>query len=234
MSNIAILPARGGSSRIKHKNIKLFFGKPIIQWTFKILKNSGLFKKIYVSTESKKIINTCKKIGINNFIIRPAKLANSRVGIREVMQHSIKYLEKENVKFDNVCCVFPCSPFIQIKNLKRALKILKKKRDIVVQPVTKFLHPIEKAFYMNSKNKLKPVSQTLMKRNTQDFSKKYYDLGQFYFSHKDYWFMNSKKVKGFGLELKYWETVDIDNKEDWELAKILFKLKKLLKKERHK
>ena len=28
--NIAIIPARGGSKRIKNKNIKLFRGKPMI------------------------------------------------------------------------------------------------------------------------------------------------------------------------------------------------------------
>ena len=31
--NIAIIPARGGSKRIKNKNIKIFYGKPIIYWS---------------------------------------------------------------------------------------------------------------------------------------------------------------------------------------------------------
>ena len=33
MNNICIIPARGGSKRIKNKNIKIFNGKPIIYWS---------------------------------------------------------------------------------------------------------------------------------------------------------------------------------------------------------
>ena len=53
--NIAIIPARKNSIRIKNKNIKLFNNKPIIEWSIKVAKDSKLFKKIYVSTDSKKI-----------------------------------------------------------------------------------------------------------------------------------------------------------------------------------
>ena len=47
--NIAIIPARKNSKRIKNKNIKLFKGKPIIYWTIKYLKESKLFKEILFS-----------------------------------------------------------------------------------------------------------------------------------------------------------------------------------------
>ena len=127
MKNIAIIPARSGSKRIKNKNIKLFFGKPIIQWTYEILKKSKLFSKIVVSTDSKKIKNVCKKFGVKYFIERPKKLSTDNIGIREVVQHAIYTLDKE-MKFDYVCCVFPCSPFLKVKNLKTALNIINKKK----------------------------------------------------------------------------------------------------------
>ena len=53
--NIAIIPARGGSKRIKLKNVKNFFGKPIIFYTIQTLKKTKLFNKIYVSTDNSKI-----------------------------------------------------------------------------------------------------------------------------------------------------------------------------------
>ena len=68
---LAILPARGGSRRIKNKNIKIFNGKPMIYWTLKILINSNLFDKIIVSTENKKIKNLSLKFGADIIVERP-------------------------------------------------------------------------------------------------------------------------------------------------------------------
>ena len=40
MNNLAIIPARGGSKRIKKKNIKDFLGKPIISYSIVCVKHS--------------------------------------------------------------------------------------------------------------------------------------------------------------------------------------------------
>ena len=57
MKNLAIVPARGGSKRLKNKNIKFFFGKPILQRTFNIIKESGLFDQIILTSDSSRIKN---------------------------------------------------------------------------------------------------------------------------------------------------------------------------------
>ena len=55
--NIAIIPARYGSKRIKHKNIKKFITKPIILHVIDLLKKSKFFDLIVVSSDSKKILD---------------------------------------------------------------------------------------------------------------------------------------------------------------------------------
>ena len=57
LNRLAIIPARGGSKRIKNKNLVEFNGQPIIQYTINNAKKSKLFNKIHVSTDSNKIIN---------------------------------------------------------------------------------------------------------------------------------------------------------------------------------
>ena len=59
--NVAIIPARSGSKRIKNKNTKIFIDEPIILKTLEKIFKSNIFKKIIVSSDSKKILNLCKK-----------------------------------------------------------------------------------------------------------------------------------------------------------------------------
>ena len=60
---IAIIPARGGSERIKKKNILDFFGKPLIAWTIEAAIKSELFQKVLVSTEDEEIAEISLELG---------------------------------------------------------------------------------------------------------------------------------------------------------------------------
>lgn len=71
--NICVIPARGGSKRIKKKNIKNFFGKPIIAWSIKKAIASKCFDKIIVSTDDKEIASVAKKYGAEVPFIRSIK-----------------------------------------------------------------------------------------------------------------------------------------------------------------
>ena len=53
--NICVIPARGGSKRIKSKNIKDFCGKPIIKYSIDAAIKSGLFRSVIVSTDDEDI-----------------------------------------------------------------------------------------------------------------------------------------------------------------------------------
>ena len=124
--NIAIIPARGGSKRIKNKNIKKFNKKPIIEYTLKILKKSNIFDLIVLSSDSNKICKLGKKIGFDLVLLRNKNLAKDTTDTKSVIKQVIFDISK-NLKIENVCCVYPCNPFLQINDLKDCLKILKKK-----------------------------------------------------------------------------------------------------------
>ena len=72
------------------------------------------FNKIFVSTDSKKIMNICKNQGINEIILRPKKLGHHKITTNKVINHAIRSLEK-NYNFKYVCCVYPCNPFLNKK-----------------------------------------------------------------------------------------------------------------------
>ena len=76
--NIGIILARAGSKRIKNKNIKTFFGKPLIYYSIETAKKTKIFDKIYVSTDSKKIKNIAEKYGAIVLKLRPKKYSSDK------------------------------------------------------------------------------------------------------------------------------------------------------------
>ena len=65
MSFVCIIPARGGSKRIKNKNIKFMAGKPLIAWTIEAAKKAKVIDDIYVTSENKKILKISKKFFVS-------------------------------------------------------------------------------------------------------------------------------------------------------------------------
>ena len=222
ISNIAIIPARIGSKRIKEKNIKNFFGKPIIYLKIKKLKESKFFDKIYVTTDSKKIVKVLKKINFNNIILRDQSLSNDNVGTEPVIVDAIKKI-KLSKKYINVCCVYPCNPFLSVLDLQIAFSKLKRNKDSLIFPVVEYSHPIERAYEFRNKNFIKRVSGVKKNERTQDYKQKFFDAGKFYLASKDTWIKNRSKKK-IGIITKWWNGVDIDTPEDWEKAKTIFKI----------
>lgn len=219
--NVAIIPARGGSKRIKNKNIKFFYSKPIIQWTFEIIKKSKMFKKIVLTSDSKKILNLGKKIGFDILIERPKNLSNDFIGTDKVIMHSIKFLNK-NFNIDNVCCVYPCNPLLQISDLLKAKRILKRNKNSFIFPIASYSHPIERAMVLNKKNsKIKFISKKKFNLRTQDLNPKFYDAGQFYIANKSTW-LKKNKLNKIGMPIPNWRVADIDNLNDWKKAELIF------------
>mgnify|MGYP001315650536 CR=1 FL=1 len=88
--NIAILPARSGSKRIKNKNIHKFNNKPFISHTINFIKKTKIFNQIIVSTDSKKIADISIQEGAEVPFLRSKKLSNDTCTTHEVIVDVIK------------------------------------------------------------------------------------------------------------------------------------------------
>jgi len=222
---IAVIPARFGSKRIKKKNIKNFYSKPMIYWAIKRIKDSNLFDFICVSSDNNKILNIAKKYGVKILIKRPISLSDDRTPTKPVIIHAIQYLEKLKIKFETICCIYPCNPFVLAEDLRRAFKIYKKNSSNFVFPVVEYSHPIQRALRINSKSRIKPITFENINKRTQDLEKSYFDSGQFYFGSKSTWRSNKNPHhNGIPLIIPSWRVVDIDNLNDWKRAELLFKI----------
>ena len=92
MSRVAIIPARGGSKRIPHKNVRLFDGVPIIAHSIRAALDSALFDRVVVSTDSEDIAAVAREYGAQTPFMRPPELSNDHAGTLEVVQHALSAL----------------------------------------------------------------------------------------------------------------------------------------------
>ena len=131
--NVAIIPSKKKSFRLKNKNTKKIDNLPAIILTIKNLIHSKIFSKIIVSSDDLNIVTLLKyyKLGHTvEFFKRSKKLCNNEVSTRNVILDVIK---KMNIKSNNiVTCVYPTSFLINKNDIKSSIKLLKKKQ--------KFLH----------------------------------------------------------------------------------------------
>ena len=77
---LCVIPARGGSKRIPRKNIKEFFGKPMIAWSILKAIESRCFDKIIVSTDDAEIAEISKEFGAEVPFLRPHNLSDDYTG----------------------------------------------------------------------------------------------------------------------------------------------------------
>ena len=225
--NIAIIPARKNSQRVKNKNIKIFNGKPIIFWSIKTALKSKLFKDVFVSTDSKKIAQYAIKYGAKVLYPRPSKLSDAHSTIIDVIKFEIKNLENKKFKFDKVCCIFPATPFLRAKYLSEGLRLLKKsKLKGFVFAGNLLPRSNLRAFYFKQ-NKLNLIESNFKNTRTQDLPNTFIDAGQFYWGTKKLWNKeNSVFIKSSNiLLLPRAKSVDIDNIRDWKEAESYAKKK---------
>ena len=74
--NIAIIPARGGSKRIKKKNICLCAGRPLLSYPLSVALESALFDKVYVYSDSDEIKAVAKEYGADTSLHRSDESAS--------------------------------------------------------------------------------------------------------------------------------------------------------------
>jgi len=221
MSNIAIIPARGGSKRIPGKNIKLFCGKPIIAYSIEVAIQSNLFDEIMVSTDDDKIAEVAKKYGAKVPFYRSNKNSNDFATLNDVIGEVLECYKKAGKQYNYGCCILPTAPFVTKDKLNKALSMLIKQGFDSVRPIVKFSYPIQRAFKLLPDNKVQMFYSEHAQSRSQDLEVAYHDAGQFY------WFKTDKMLSGTfkgGIIIKEIEAQDMDTINDWEIAELKMKL----------
>lgn len=225
--SIAIITARGGSKRIPRKNIKIFCGKPIINYSIEAALQSGLFDEIMVSTDDEEIAEVAKLAGASVPFMRSAETASDYATTSDVLLEVFnKYLER-GMNFEYACCIYPTAPFITAEKIRKGMELLREKRATCVVPVVAFSFPPQRSHIIkNGKLEMKwPENRNL---RSQDLETLYHDCGMFYCYNVERFIAENGQVVDniIPLIMSGLEVQDIDNIDDWEIAEIKYKILK--------
>lgn len=127
---LALIPARGGSKGIPHKNIRSFAGYPLIAWSIAAAKRSSLVTRVIVSTDDEEIMTVAREWGAETPFLRPSELAQDHTTDLPVFEHALKWLEDmEGYRPEVVVQLRPTSPIRPKTMVDDAIRILLNHED---------------------------------------------------------------------------------------------------------
>nr|MBP7472255.1 acylneuraminate cytidylyltransferase family protein [Prevotella sp.] len=228
MKILFLIPARGGSKGIPHKNIKIFDGKPLIGYAIDIARQFVSDEDICVSTDDKNIIETVENYGLMVPFKRPKKLATDKSGSYGVMLHALEFYERQGRHYDTLVLLQPTSPFRKTENVKACInKYETRHYDMVVTVMEASTNPFYNCFISNERGYLKKLIDNKSIVRRQDAPKVYEYNGACYV-------INTSTLKqeplnnfphiGF-VEMDVLHSLDLDTMLDWKFAEMIIKEK---------
>jgi N-acylneuraminate cytidylyltransferase len=225
---LRVIPARGGSKRIPRKNIKEFFGQPIISYSIKVAIASNCFDRSIVSTDDAEISEVAKSFGAEVPFHRSQELSDDYAGIMPVIKHAIEWFDNHEQSPTEVCCIFATAPFVQVDALRNAYEQMRHENADYCFSLTSFAFPIQRAIKLTPEKRINMFYPDYFEKRSQDLVEAYHDAGQFYWG----------KAEAFRLQQPLFSSAaspyilprhlvqDIDSKEDWKRAELMFQVLK--------
>jgi CMP-N-acetylneuraminic acid synthetase len=222
---IAIIPARGGSKRIPHKNIIDFNGKPLIAWTIEAAQKSCLFDTIFVSTDCPEIAAIAQSYGADVPFLRD-QFIDDLSPISKATIYTLEQIEqRENKTYATVFQLMPNCPLRSAIDIIDAYKSFKQFSAQFQISCFKFgwMNPWwaftrDKNFHGNF------IFPDAVKQRSQDLDDLYCPTGAI-------WIANTQELKKNGsfysektvfCPLDWKSALDIDTYEDLEFCNAVF------------
>jgi len=209
---IAIIPARGGSKGIPGKNIKIFNGKPLINYSIEYALESDLIRDVFVTTDNEEISEISEKAGAK-IIWRPDNISGDTATTESAIEHALTQI---NSAPELVVLLQATSPIRPKNSLSKIIEHFRnKKLDslLTISPTHRFFWEIKNELAIANYDYINRPRRQDMKENDI----KYIENGSVYiFTNK-----NFNEVKNrLGGKIGYYifpeeYSFEIDSINDW-------------------
>ena len=223
MRSVAIIPARGGSKRLKKKNIIDFHGKPIIFYTINAALKANCFDRIVISTDDEEIFRISSSYH-SDVVHRPLELATDQSSVADVCDNFLLSELDKKISYDYLTVLYPTAPMRTSEDIKSVQNKLLKEGYSSGLAVTAFSLPVHQAMILEN-GRGKKVFPDIFNQRESEVPKYYVDNGSTYSVKVDNFLENKKLItNNVGLHVMSQDrSIDIDTDYQLELARYLYK-----------
>lgn len=219
MKVIALIPARGGSKSIPLKNIRPFFGKPLLYWNLKAIEDCNTIDEVYVATDSDAIEAVVRDFGFTKTFIyrRSAENAQDTSSTEAVM---LEFVNSERLAPETtLVLVQATSPFTKATDFDMAFAQLKKEKAdslLTCAMIKRFVWQADG----------RPMNYDYRKRpRRQDFDGLLLENGAFYISTVSNILQDKNRLSGkiTIYEMPEYTATELDEDDDWQIGELLMR-----------
>lgn len=224
---LCFIPARGGSKRTPRKNLLPLNGKPLLSYTVKAAKDSGVFKDIVVSSDDEEILNLALSYGVS-IDKRPQELSGDTTRAVEVLYEFIKRQEMRK-KYKCVANMLPTCPFRTSDDVRKAFNLfIEHNFESFLIAITEFDFPPQLAIDIADDNHTLIMRDPAIFRKTtrsQDLGKAYHPNGAIYIASTE-GYLREKTFFAeplIGYKMPPERSFDIDYPYQFEIAEFMMR-----------
>ncbi|KGM97335.1 acylneuraminate cytidylyltransferase family protein [Clostridium botulinum] len=222
---LAIIPARGGSKGIHHKNIMKICNKPLIAYSIEAANESKYIDYTLVSTDDEAIKNVSLEYGAEVPFLRPKEISDDKAKSIDVVLHAIDYLKKYNKEFDYAVLLQPTSPLRTIEDIDKGIEnIINSNNDSLISICECDENPVLMRTIENNKlNTIFEFKGDNLRR--QELPKFYIFNGALYINKVDM-LVNEKAFVNedtMPFIMDRYKSIDIDNMLDAKIVELILK-----------
>ncbi len=165
MNVLGLIPARGGSKGIPHKNIAPLAGKPLLAYSCEAALQSQFLARTLLSTDDPEIADVGREFGVEVPFMRPPELALDETPILPVIQQTLEWLdEHDGFVPDAVVLMQPTSPLRKAGHIDAAIQLFFEQKADTVVSVIEVPHQFNPVSLMqlDEENQLQPYLQGSM------------------------------------------------------------------------
>jgi len=222
---LGLIPAKGGSTRLARKNLRVLGGKSLLAWAVDAARASGVLDRLIVSSEDEGVLEEARRCGAETPFVRPAELARDPFGVVDVALHALEQCEAAGLRYRTLVILLPTCPFRTVADVTAGFRLFQEAEAKFLMSVSEYPHTPFAAMRLDPEGTLQPFFPEYIGKQSQELPQAYrcngalhvLDVAAFQASRSYY----STPLIGYPMPRS--RSVDIDTEEDlaeaeWRLA----------------